>query len=354
MGRIVRLLLCMFLLASCSAGDSPGPQRARQAAEVSGSVVMVPGPRAGYVLAPSGTGYTLSDKSGKEAPRTIDRATRLRFTDISVAFDAEGVPGQAYRLYQAAFNRIPDAGGLGYWMRVLDQGAQLPDVASAFVDSAEFKSLYGNAPANADIVGKYYLNVLHRTGEAAGVAYWLDILDSKRATPAQVLAYFSESAENKAAVEVALQAGIPYQEPGVAYVQQAVTVSVSSAVDASTPAAAQAAIVRVVSAAGAGALGSAIPVPTSSTGDALMLALDAQGEVLMASHTAATGAGLSADSTALSLARLFIGAPGAAIGNSQLNEAIRSASGYAELVAAVAPRWLRPRRRYGIRRSWPA
>jgi hypothetical protein len=206
MGRIVRLLLCMFLLASCSAGDSPGPQRARQAAEVSGSVVMVPGPRAGYVLAPSGTGYTLSDKSGKEAPRTIDRATRLRFTDISVAFDAEGVPGQAYRLYQAAFNRIPDAGGLGYWMRVLDQGAQLPDVASAFVDSAEFKSLYGNAPANADIVGKYYLNVLHRTGEAAGVAYWLDILDSKRATPAQVLAYFSESAENKAAVEVALQA----------------------------------------------------------------------------------------------------------------------------------------------------
>ena len=39
---------------------------------------------------------------------TLPAATRtIQFADAAVSFDGADVPGQAYRLYQAAFNRKP-------------------------------------------------------------------------------------------------------------------------------------------------------------------------------------------------------------------------------------------------------
>jgi hypothetical protein len=40
--------------------------------------------------------------------------------------------GQAYRVYQAAFNRTPDLGGLGFWIGAMDKGVSLADVANGF------------------------------------------------------------------------------------------------------------------------------------------------------------------------------------------------------------------------------
>ena len=74
---------------------------------------------------------------------------RIQFTDGILAFDASGDLGQAYRLYQAAFNRTPDQdGGLGYWISVMDSGAYFSSVAQSFVDSAEFRAIYGTKPSN--------------------------------------------------------------------------------------------------------------------------------------------------------------------------------------------------------------
>ena len=132
---------------------------------------------------------------------------RAEFADRILAFDTAGNAGQAYRIYQAAFDRIPDAGGLSFWIKSMDAGASLIDVAAGFVASAEFASVYGDNPSNSDLIDRFYKNVLGRDGEAGGVTYWISQLDAG-VSRQQVLAGFSESAENVAGVAPAITDGI--------------------------------------------------------------------------------------------------------------------------------------------------
>jgi hypothetical protein len=83
-------------------------------------------------------------------------------------------------------------------------------VAQGFVQSNEFKSLYGAAPTNNELVVHLYDNVLHRAPDAAGAAYWLDLLDQHKIDAAEALLNFSESAENIAALTGVTQNGIVF------------------------------------------------------------------------------------------------------------------------------------------------
>ena len=139
----------------------------------------------------------------------LDGVERLDFSDAHIAVDINGHGGQAYRMYQAAFNRTPDAAGGGYWMSVLDKGASLRDVAGSFVNSAEFISKYGSAPTDAQFVDLLYQNVLHRTGDQAGVDYWMQALHNGMSR-ADGLMNFSESAENQAGVLTVIGSGFAY------------------------------------------------------------------------------------------------------------------------------------------------
>ena len=132
----------------------------------------------------------------------------------AIALDISGVGGQAYRIYKAAFNRIPDLGGLGFWISGMDGGVSLNAVAQGFVNSAEFKALYGANPTNAQIVTRFYDNVLGRAAESGGYNYWLGVLDSGNANVAQVLASFSESPENQARLTGVIGNGFPYTPYG--------------------------------------------------------------------------------------------------------------------------------------------
>jgi hypothetical protein len=51
----------------------------------------------------------------------------------------------------------------------------------------------GPSPSNADLLTHIYQNVLHRTPDANGYAFWLDVLNRNAVSRAQVLAEFSES-----------------------------------------------------------------------------------------------------------------------------------------------------------------
>ena len=172
------------------------------------------GKLADYAINAGANGVQVEDSiQGRDGSDLLNGVERLRFADSMLALDTvapEGVAGQAYRIYQAAFNRAPDQAGLGYWIAAMDQGQPLQAVAQGFVQSAEFIALYGSAPTNAQVVDKLYLNVLHRAGEAGGVAYWNSILDNGHASVAAVLASFSESAENIAALIGVLDDGVAY------------------------------------------------------------------------------------------------------------------------------------------------
>ena len=161
------------------------------------------------LISKSGASTVVTNTSTGEVD-TLINVERLKFADTAIALDTSGVGGQVYRIYQAAFNRAPDVGGLGYWISGMDGGASLKSVAQGFVSSAEFKALYGASPTNAQIITKLYENVLHRAPDSGGYNYWLGILNSGQGTVADVLAAFSESPENVSGVSGAISSGIRY------------------------------------------------------------------------------------------------------------------------------------------------
>lgn len=163
---------------------------------------------ASYTVAASAGGATVTGQAA--GTDSLHGVERLKFSDAAVALDIDGSGGQAYRVYQAAFNRTPDSGGLGYWINAMDNKMALRDVAASFIASDEFKSVYGANPGNGDLVGKFYANVLHRAPDAGGYDYWVYELDSKASSPAEVLASFSESAENQAALIGVIGQGMVY------------------------------------------------------------------------------------------------------------------------------------------------
>lgn len=168
------------------------------------------GPAANFLITRTSNGATVQDNTGAEGTDTLVNVERLQFADKSIALDIAGNGGQAYRVYQAAFDRKPDSSGVGYWISKMDAGAALVDVAGGFLESAEFKALYGSNPTVSEYVSRLYQNVLHRAGEQAGVDYWTNALNTGAQSKAQVLAGFSESTENQAAVIGAIQNGFEY------------------------------------------------------------------------------------------------------------------------------------------------
>jgi len=164
------------------------------------------GARSAYDLAkmPSGALAVI----GADGADTVANIERLVFADRTVALDIDGSAGQAYRVYQAAFNRVPDNAGLKYWIGQMDAGASQVQVAAGFVASAEFKELYGASPTNAQFVSKLYDNVLHRAPDEKGYAYWVEMLDMNRVSKSEALAQFAESQENQIGVIGAIQNGI--------------------------------------------------------------------------------------------------------------------------------------------------
>ena len=166
------------------------------------------GKRSNYNLTKGASTYNAIDKTGVDGADTLINIERLKFSDRTVALDINGTAGQAYRVYQAAFNRTPDNGGLKYWIGLMDGGVSLPTVSSAFIASAEFKALYGVNPTNEVFISKLYDNVLHRTPDIGGYNYWVGLLNANKIDTISTLINFSESPENQAGVIGVIQNGI--------------------------------------------------------------------------------------------------------------------------------------------------
>ena len=92
------------------------------------------------------------------------------------------------QLYVALFGRAPDGEGLGYWVSQLDAGKSIVDIANAMYGTAPARTYYPSYLTNQEIVGNFYTNVLGRTADAEGLAYWTDKLNAAGATPGSVIA----------------------------------------------------------------------------------------------------------------------------------------------------------------------
>jgi hypothetical protein len=108
--------------------------------------------------------------------------------------------GKVYRLYQAAFNRKPDTGGLNYWIGRYNTDMTIREIAQQFVLSPEWVSMYGSNIPFTDFVTLLYINVLKRAPDEGGLTYWVSRLNAGE-TRVELLVQFSESEENKTAVQ---------------------------------------------------------------------------------------------------------------------------------------------------------
>lgn len=168
------------------------------------------GKKANFTISGAGADFTVQDNTGAHNLETLHQVMRLQFADAFVALDINGTAGQAYRLYQAAFNRTPDQSGLGYWIGQMDKGAEsLKHVAAGFLLSAEFQKLYGANVSDDAFITALYSNVLHRAPDQAGFNYWHGQISNGFGRDS-ILASFSESAENQAQVIGQIKNGISY------------------------------------------------------------------------------------------------------------------------------------------------
>ena len=169
-----------------------------------------------FAITKSSTGWTVRDSSSEtnEGTDTLTGVERLGFADKAIALDIDGNAGKAYRVYKAAFARDPmqgDTGGLGYWIDAIDQGMDMVEVGARFIDSEEFRGLYGNDPQDEEFLYSVYRNVLGREPDSGGLAWWLnEMRTNPEKTYAKILADFAESAENVVGTAQLVGQGIVY------------------------------------------------------------------------------------------------------------------------------------------------
>jgi Domain of unknown function (DUF4214)/FG-GAP-like repeat len=177
-------------------------------------IAVYAGQKNNFTISQSAKVWVITDKSFTKNSDNLTAISRLQFTDTNIALDIgkDQTAGSGYMLYKAAFNRTPDASGLGYWISKMDSGMSYSDVAKNFVTSTEFKTAFGgSSPSVNTLVTKLYNNVLNRTPDAGGLAFWQDKLNTGWSTP-DVLGFFSTSGENVTNVTPLIANGISYTQ----------------------------------------------------------------------------------------------------------------------------------------------
>jgi hypothetical protein len=105
------------------------------------------------------------------------------------------------KVYLAAFNRAPDASGLDFWARSIDNGTHSTVTAVAdawFNDSTltEVVAAYPSYLTNEEFVGRIYTNVFGRAADAEGLAFWSASLTNGANTKGSLLVNMFASLNN--------------------------------------------------------------------------------------------------------------------------------------------------------------
>lgn len=134
-------------------------------------------------LAGNANNYTVTVNNGhavvtNNATSKVTDISKIQFVQLdngkALVFAKDSIEGAIATLYHTAFGRDADAGGLDYWFDLGRGGATLKQIAAAFTNSIEFASMA--ATNNTAFVNQLYLNTFGRSGEDAGVAYWVDAI----------------------------------------------------------------------------------------------------------------------------------------------------------------------------------
>lgn len=142
----------------------------------------------------TGTGYVTAKKDGTAVITVTTRDGGHTDTCEITVFTRDPVAAFVYRMYRVCLLREPDAGGLQNWVNQLNArvltGAQ---VAYGFYDSPEMKN---RNLSNGDFVERCYEGIMGRKSDAAGKGYWVNKLENGMSRKA-VISGFTGSQEFK-------------------------------------------------------------------------------------------------------------------------------------------------------------
>jgi serralysin len=171
-------------------------------------VAVLGGARAAYGVTAGSEGFAVVQASTGIADVLVN-VERVQFGDgNALALDVAGSPGQLYRMYETAFNRVPDVAGLGFWLKKMDAGVDLVSIALGFAQSEEYAKWYGQAD-NEHFVTQLYVNSLDRQSQEFEVQYWAAKLDNGMSR-AELLVNFSQSDELQVRLAGVIQNGVDY------------------------------------------------------------------------------------------------------------------------------------------------
>lgn len=132
----------------------------------------------------------------------LSSVERLHFKDKTIAFDFGQDVGKVVGLYESAFNRTGDLGGIGYYLKKIEGHVSLTSLAREFLSSKEYAEASGPS-SNTKFVETLYQNAFDRSADAPGLTYWTNQLNNGVGR-AEVLASFAGSAEMEQVLSTAL------------------------------------------------------------------------------------------------------------------------------------------------------
>lgn len=168
------------------------------------------GTRAGYAIAALGTGgLTVRSLVGDEGRDQLAGVERLRFADVSVAFDLDGAAGHVARVIGALFGPAavanPRYASIG--LALADGGLDLRALTAYALEAG-----FGRTPEPAAVVQALYTNLAGAPPSPADLAYWVGTISSGQYTPLSLAVFAAEHPLNAAAIDLVglTQAGLPY------------------------------------------------------------------------------------------------------------------------------------------------
>lgn len=127
--------------------------------------------------------------------RPVRDGNRIGLTEaLSVSDEWAGV--QISELYRKILDREAEPDGRAYWLRQVERGLRIEDIAAQFYGSQEYFG--ANGGTNRRYVEALYLDLLERPADAEGRDHWASQLDARRITRQQVAADFYASIESRA------------------------------------------------------------------------------------------------------------------------------------------------------------
>jgi hypothetical protein len=188
------------------------------------------GPRSSYSVFFDQDGFVAV--GGPDGTKTTENVEVLKFSDssynLTIGKQAQQIDPGALNslidLYVAYFNRVPEAGGLAYWIDPHAAGKSLTTVAAEFYAAGiQFSDVTGytaDMPLS-DFIKVLYANVLGRNGSSAppqeDIDYWLDQVATGAVTREGMVARFLDDAR------------LFYDDPNVGWVPRLLDQKASSA-----------------------------------------------------------------------------------------------------------------------------